>query len=253
MKNIHLRSQVFISLFALVFAVACSSSRPEGKTEAEILYKEAQALVEDGKYLMATEKLNTLKAQHPYSYFAKYAELLLADVLFAQENYAEASAAYILFRDFHPKFERIEYVIWKIAESFQKQLPSTHDRDLSTGLEAIKYYREIADKYPSGEYAPQARNKVIECENMLRDKEKYIADFYFKTEVYDSARYRYLDIIKNQKDPELLSHSMARVVEASYLLKEYKACKNYYASYKGKVQGDSAETLEHYGTLCAEM
>jgi len=94
----------------LVFS--CASEKPEGKTEAEVLFKEAKILMDDGRYIMATEKLNLLRSQYPYSFFATPAELMLADILYLQENYVEAAAAYILFRDFHPKSTDIEYVIF---------------------------------------------------------------------------------------------------------------------------------------------
>ncbi|MFT6604810.1 MAG: outer membrane protein assembly factor BamD, partial [Bacteriovoracaceae bacterium] len=129
---------IALFLFASLFLASCSSTRPSGKTEAEVLYKEAQMLVDDGRYLMATEKLNSLRSQFPYSYFATHAELLQADILFDQENFVEAAAAYILFKDFHPRHKKISYVVWRIAESFNNQRPASYDRDLSPLYEAIK-------------------------------------------------------------------------------------------------------------------
>src|SRR5690606_9943092 len=175
MKMIH------ITFFAaLMFLVACSTPRPQGETEAEVIFKEAQALVDDGRYLLATEKLNTVRSKFPYSFYATHAELLLADVQFKQENYTEAAASYILFRDFHPKHEKSDYVLWKIAESFYNQLPDTYDRDLSAANESIKYYREMLRIYPNSQYSQNAQEKINRCEQLLRDKEQYIADFYFK-------------------------------------------------------------------------
>ena len=86
---------------------ACSSDKPKGRTEAEVLFKEAEDLVKSERYILATEKLNTIKTQHPYSFYATPAELLQADVLYMQESFVESAAAYLLFRDFHPKHEKI--------------------------------------------------------------------------------------------------------------------------------------------------
>src|SRR5690606_2736481 len=151
---------IFIALFLLS---SCSTPRPEGETEAEVIYKEAQALVEDGRYLLATERLNTLRSKFPYSFFATHAELLLADVQFLQENYTEAAASYILFRDFHPKHEKKDYVLYKIAESFYQQLPDTFDRDLTAANEAIRYYRELLKGGKKSEYAQSAQDKINRC------------------------------------------------------------------------------------------
>lgn len=241
--------KVLFLVMAIVFC-SCSSQRPGGKTEAEVLYKEALALVEDGKYILATEKLNTLKSEHPYSYYASPAELLLADILFAQENYAEASAAYILFRDFHPKHERIEYVIWRIGESFFNQLPPTYDRDLSSGLDAVRYYQEILNRFPKSEYTKAAKERIHYCNEMRRAKERYIADFYYKTDVYDAARYRYIAIVNETKDQELRGHAIMRILETSYLLGEYKQCLSYYQKYRGLVKNYYVDEINRYQDLC---
>ncbi|MEX1099820.1 MAG: outer membrane protein assembly factor BamD, partial [Bacteriovoracaceae bacterium] len=141
---------IFFTLFILV---GCATEKPEGKTAAEVLYKEAQNLMDDGRYLLATEKLNQLKNQYPYSFYATPAELLQADILFEQENYVEAAAAYLLFKDFHPKHDKMPYVIFKIAESYFEQIPDTFDRDLQPAFEAIKYFKELVFRFPSSDHS----------------------------------------------------------------------------------------------------
>lgn len=230
----------FLGIFYLL--VSCSSKSPEGKTAAEVLYKEAKELVDAGRYLLATEKLNTIKSQYPYSYYATHAELMQADVLFLQENYVESAAAYLLFRDFHPKHEKIVYVIWRTAESYFKQLPSTFDRDLASAYEAIKYYTEIIEKYSNSEFFKMAESKRDECNSMLNSKEKYIADFYFKTKVYGAARFRYLKNISEKRDSSLVRHSMVRVVESSLKLKAYDECLTYAQEYEN-LQDDTLDEV----------
>lgn len=191
------------SLIYLIFVLlltACSTKRPEGSTEAEILYKEARELITKSRYIQATEKLNQIRSQYPYSYYATHSELLQADVLFLQENYAEAASAYILFRDFHPKYSEMGYVIFKISESFYQQLPATFDRDLSMGVEAIKYYNELLLNYSNTEYVKEARSRIAKIEDMLDKKEIYIADFYFRTKDFSAAKTRYEEILKNIKN-----------------------------------------------------
>lgn len=58
-----------------------------------------------------------------------------------------------------------------------------------------------------------------------KNKEKYIADFYFKTKVYDAARFRYENILTDFRDPELRSHAVLRIFEASENLGEPQYCK----------------------------
>lgn len=238
-------SKIFIFLFLLTF-ISCSTSRPTGSTEAEVMYKEALELIEEERYLLATEKLNALRSQYPYSYYATHAELLQADVLFLQENYVEAAAAYILFRDFHPKHKKLSYVIWRIAQSYYNQLPSTFDRDLSAAHEAIKYLKEVLTLFPNSEYAPEARLKIKESQELLESKQRYIADFYFKTGDYQSARHRYIYIINNFSSEGLVNHSILRVLESSYRIGALDECKSYYNKYKEKLTENQSNLEKLY-------
>jgi outer membrane protein assembly factor BamD len=213
---LNLRRIFIIALSILV--VSCATKRPTGSTEAEILFKEAKELVEKSRYIQATEKLNALRSQYPYSFYATHAELMQADILFAQENYAESAAAYILFRDFHPKYSELGYVVYRISESFYRQLPETFDRDLSAGIEAIKYFEELLQTYPSTEYVKDAQKRIDQIQDMIEKKEIYIADFYFKTKDYFAAKARYEDILKTLKNESERPRIVARVEESSKLI-----------------------------------
>lgn len=209
-----------IIAFVLFFSLfSCSTERPKGATEAEILFKEAKDLISKSRYIQATEKLNAIRSQYPYSFYATPAELLQADVLFAQESYAEAASAYILFRDFHPKYNEISYVVFRISESFYRQLPTTFDRDLSAGVEAVKYYNELLQNYANTEYVKDASVRIAQIEAMLEKKQIYIADFYFKTKDYEAAKARYEEILKSIKDTTEIARITARIQEADKLIK----------------------------------
>lgn len=215
MKIIH-----FLLISLTVFCLSCATKRPEGNTEAEILFKEAKSLIDKSRYIQATEKLNVIRSQYPYSFYATHAELLQADILFAQESYAEAASAYILFRDFHPKYSELGYVIYRISESFYRQLPSTFDRDLSAGIEATKYFHELLQSYPNTEYTKEAQARIEQIETMLEQKEIYIADFYFKTKDYSAAKNRYEEILKSLKNETEKARITARIEESSKLMNE---------------------------------
>ncbi len=237
-------------LILFFFILSCSSDKPKGRTEAEVLFKEAQELVESERYILATEKLNSIKTQHPYSFYATPAELLQADVLYLQESYVEAAAAYLLFRDFHPKHEKIAYVIYRIAESFYKQIPDTIDRDLEPALEAVKYYDEVVQKYPDSSYRIDAEGRIANAKKMLRQKDLYIADFYFKTELYSPARYWYLDILENHQDEETRKHAMFRTIKASLELKEGQTCLDYIEKFYQLVDKDSQKEIKSIKKKC---
>jgi outer membrane protein assembly factor BamD len=245
--------KLLISFLVVFILYGCSSDKPQGRTEAEILFKEAQELMQAERYILAIEKLNVIKTQHPYSFYATPAELMQADILFLQENYIEAAAAYLLFRDFHPRHEKIAYVIFRIGESFYKQIPETIDRDLSSALEAIKYFEEVVQKYAETSYKSDAQKLIKKAKKMLRQKDLYIADFYFKTENYSPARYWYLDILDHHQDTKTRSHAMLRTILSSANLKEWQACLDYIEKFGQTLDKQALSTIESTKINCQKQ
>ncbi len=233
-----------------LLVIACSSDKPKGRTEAEVLFKEAEELIKAERFILATEKLNTIKTQHPYSFYATPAELLQADVLYMQESYVEAAAAYLLFRDFHPRHEKIPYVVFRIAEAFYKQIPDTIDRDLEPAMEAIKYYEEVVQKYGDSSYKKESLAKINKAKKMLREKDQYIADFYFKTHQFAPARYWYLDILENHQDKKTRNHAMSRTIIASYKLKEWQPCLDYIEKFYQLVDKEALNEIKSIKKIC---
>ena len=66
--------------------------------------------------------------------------------------------------------------------------------------DAIKYYEYILANYPNSEYEKDAKARILYIKKMQEDKEKYVADFYFKTKDYDAAVFRYKNIFGRGDD-----------------------------------------------------
>lgn len=151
----------------------------------------------------------------------------------------------MLFKDLHPNDEKIPYVLFKLAESYYQQVPSTHDRDLANAVKAISLFEELKALYPQNEYLKDVDKKIKKCKSHLRKKEQYIADFYFKTDVFLAAKIRYLRILRLYKnDPDavdMINHSILRIVESTHNLKEYKRCLKYGGHFKRLLRSQDRE------------
>ncbi len=79
---------------------------------------------------------------------------------------------------------------------------------------------------------------------MIRDKEQYIADFYFKTEVFEAARWRYLNILENFKEDDLVKHSMERIILSSYKMKDYEKCDLFAKKYSPALKEKSSKLAD---------
>ncbi|MEW6056023.1 MAG: outer membrane protein assembly factor BamD [Bdellovibrionota bacterium] len=189
---------LWLSFLVLGFSqlFGCSGKEiDEGNVQE--LYTDAEDDIKDKRYLLALDKLKTIKNKFPYSHLATQAKLRIADVYFAEENFIEAASAYESFRDMHPKHEKADYVIFQIGESYFNQLPGTVDRDITGASKSIEAYRELLTLYPKSQYADQAKQHLAEAHEKLAGKEQYVADFYFKRDMFDSAAARY-EKITNQ-------------------------------------------------------
>jgi outer membrane protein assembly factor BamD len=181
-----------------------NSSTPDGA------FAIAEEFDKSERFEEAIRRYTEVKNKFPYSNFAIRSELAIADVYYKQESYAEAQVAYQAFRELHPKYEKADYVQYRIGLSFFNQLPSTIDRDLTLANDTILNLSDLIKKYPNSEYIKDATEKRTAAIKMQAEKEEYIADFYFKREIYDSALGRYEGLYKNFKALGFDAKALAR-------------------------------------------
>jgi len=208
MKNIF----NILLLSCLYLFVSCSSTEIEGTTEAETLFNDIKSNYNGKRYLLALEKISSFRSKYPYSFYVTEVELLRANIYYEQENYLEAVDAYLSFRDFHPNYENLDEIEWRISESFFKQLPEGVDRDITPALSAIDSYQDLIRKFPNSNYIEKAKERVVRLEKMLEDKELYIADFYYRTADYQSASYRYRKVLSTSRSDDVIKTSLERAV-----------------------------------------
>jgi outer membrane protein assembly factor BamD len=170
--------------------LACSGKKIDDSNPQE-LFKDAEEDAQDKRYIMALDKFKSLKNKFPYSHLATQAKLRIADVYFDEESFVEAAGAYESFRDMHPKHEKADYVMFRIGESYFNQLPGGVDRDLGPASKAIDAFRELLSLYPQSSFVGDAKKHLEEATEKLSGKERYVADFYFAREMFDSAAMRY--------------------------------------------------------------
>lgn len=196
---VRLSGTLLTSLLLFLSLSACSTMDKKSDTP-EGAFSIAEEFDKDERYEEAVRRYTEVKNKFPYSNFATKAELAIADVYFKQESYPEAQVSYQTFRELHPKHPQIDYVLFRIGMSYYNQLPSSLDRDLSIAQEVVLSFDELLKNFPSSQYVKEAAEKRLATLKMLAGKEEYIANFYFKREMFDSALARYeLIISKYQK------------------------------------------------------
>lgn len=244
----------FFLIFFSVLLLSCSSSdkKKSGK-EAQNLYNEAVTLKQKKRYTLALERLDELQLQHPYTGLITPAELLRGEILFAQKLYEESAGAFSLFKDLHPRHRQLDYVYWMLAESFRHQLPRTHDRDLGSAYQAINFYEALIRRFPSSDYVASAREQITVCERMLLNKERSIADFYFKTKKYQAAHTRYLKLFRLTQDASFAGQALTGMMKSSLAVKDREQCLQNYQQYLEQVATTQKPMIDSLHQKCVQL
>lgn len=184
-------------LCAYTFMVAgCSTTETRDASTPEGAFQIAEDLAKDERYEEAIAKFGDIKNKFPYSRFATMSELKIADLHYDRESYVEAQSAYQLFKEFHPKHPQSDYVTFRLAMSYFKQLPPTIDRDLTLADKAVLYFDEVINSFGDSQYVKESKENREAALKMQAQKEMYVADFYAKRKFYDSALKRYEAVLK---------------------------------------------------------
>lgn len=224
-----LRTKILKLLFILMFSnfvLSCASDEKNADTP-EAAFKIAKDYDDNERYLIAIQRYTDVKNKFPYSSYATEAELAIADVHFKNEDYPEAQITYQNFRELHPKHPKIDYVIYRTGMSYFLQLPETIDRDITLANDAIYSFNELIKKFPSSQHLSEAKENRQKAFVMLNEKELYIADFYFKQKLYDSATLRYIGSYRKFQEFGLQPRSLAGVIRSSAKLNDSEKLKTY--------------------------
>lgn len=223
---------------------ACSTVEKNSNTP-EGAFAVAEEFDKGERYEEAVRHYTEVKNKFPYSNYATRAELAIADVHFKQESYAEAQVSYQMFKDMHPTHPRIDYVQYRLGMSYFNQLPTSIDRDLSLANDTILAFSDLIRKYPNSEYVKEATEKRTATIHMLAEKEEYIADFYYKREIWLSALNRYENLYKTYGDLGFDKKALTRAVVCAEKLNEKSKAQKYAdileEKYPGSAEARKAE------------
>ncbi|NLY41945.1 MAG: outer membrane protein assembly factor BamD [Desulfovibrionales bacterium] len=166
---------------------------------AQELFENAKNEMQDKNYPSAIESLSKLNDRYPFSPYALTARLMLGDAYFLNKQYLEAIDVYEEFLNMHPRNEKVDYVLFQIGVS---KFNTHHSIDLpQTQLaSAIESFQRIINSYPQSQYAEQAHEYITKCRKLLAEHEIYVAEYYFKAQLYKAAWMRFSYIVDTYSD-----------------------------------------------------
>lgn len=180
----------FVLLF---FYLGCSSATLD-ENDPRALLKDAEEEIKTNHYIIAIEKLKKIKNKFPYSQYSIEAQLRIADVYYIQESFTEAAIAYETFYELHPKHSKADYALFRAGKSYFNDTPKEVAKDLTTAKKSWELYSELSKNFKESPKISEAKKDTEAIRELLAEKDLYIADFYYKRNLFESSKSRYAKI-----------------------------------------------------------
>ena len=180
------------------------------------LYTFGKDTLDKGRYTAAAAIFDEVERQHPYSIWARRAQLMSAFSYYAAGEYQEAIGAAQRFLSLHPGNKDADYAYYLIAVSYYEQIEDV-ERDQAITRQALAALDELIRRYPESRYAADARLKVDLARDHLAGKEMTIGRFYQERREYIAALSRFENVVDNFDTTSHAPEALHRMVE-SYLL-----------------------------------
>ena len=220
-------SNIILTLCALIILSGCGPGKdqidPTADWSVEKFYLEARAELDDGNYLTAIEYYETLESRFP---FGKYAMQAQIDVAYAYFKFDEPDSAFTALDRFiklHPRHPAVDYAYYlKGLVNFQRggtildhivaRDLSEFDRDLL--LRAYNDFKLLTQRFPSSEYATDARKRMIFLRNELARSDFKIANYYATREAWVAVTGRTRFILLNYEGTEVIKRTLELQLKA---------------------------------------
>ena len=185
--------------------------------DVESLYQAAKDRLDRGDLKVAAALFDEVERQHPYSPWARRAQLMSSFTYYAQRDYPKAIQNASRFLSIHPGNKDAPYAYYLIGISYYEQI-SDVQRDQQITTQARQALQEVVRRYPRSEYASDARLKIDLLNDHLAGKEMEIGRFYQRSGRWLAADIRFQNVIENHQDTSHTPEALYRLAETSLAL-----------------------------------
>src|ERR1700712_361242 len=186
MRIIQSRSLALALIPTLVLPVAGCAGRGGGLKKGDVpyiardvgtLYSLAKRRLDQGRYKEAAVLFDEVERQHPYSIWARRAQLMSAFSYYMDQGYTESIQSAQRFISVHPGNRDAPYAYYLVALGYYEQIADV-TRDQKITQQAQDALGELVRRYPNSKYAADARLKIDLVRDHLAGKEMEIGRFY---------------------------------------------------------------------------
>jgi len=182
------------------------------ETPVEVLYNRALDELMSGIYRNAAAMFDEVERQHPYSVWARRAMLMSAYAQYLDGSYDLSILSAERFLALHPGNSNAPYANYLIAICYYEQI-SDVGRDQKMTELALARLTEVARRYPSTQYARDARLKIDLTRDHLAGKEMAIGRYYANKGQHVAAINRFRNVVIAYETTTHVPEALHRLVE----------------------------------------
>jgi outer membrane protein assembly factor BamD len=190
---------ILIVLPALLLTSACTKSKYKltGNESDEQAVQKCIELSEKKKFEQAIECFEIFKSRYPDSTHALDTELQIADNYYQKKEWQLAAESYSLYAKLHPNSPKSDYAYYRAGLAYQKQLPKSVDRDMTSLDKAEDNFAMVFRRFPDSPYAQMAQVEYDVIRARGAEKNIYVGKFYYKFGEYRAAIPRFLIVLQD--------------------------------------------------------
>jgi len=223
MHNVSRTASLLAAAFSMVSLSACAAlqgSRTKADTryvarDVNTLYNAGWDRMRQRNYRAAAVIFDEVERQHPYSVWARRAQLMSAFNYYAAADHTKSIESARRFLSIHPGNRDAPYALYLIALNYYEQI-SDVTRDQAVTRQALESLGEVVRRYPGTPYADDARIKVDLVRDHLAGKEMEIGRFYQRRRQWLAAVVRFRAVIDDYQTTSHAPEALMRLTE-SYL------------------------------------
>lgn len=212
-----------IASFSLLLAACSSSQVQEPDLPEHAYYEKAQQAFAEDLPATAAKNLQDLDSRYPFGEFSTRAELDLIYAQYESGDYISAHSTAERFIKNHPDHDAIDYAYYMRALSTYVGSQSLIQRYLDTdpsktdSKELQKAFREMGDflhRYPTSDYAPDAKARMIYLRNTIARHELQVARYYLKRKAPLSALRRSQAVVEHYPSSTSVEEALAISIQS---------------------------------------
>jgi outer membrane protein assembly factor BamD len=223
----------FLLLLVSLLLTACwpfggkKHGENDQNSSEQVLYRSAQSSLHGANYDDAIKKLQKLEARFPFGRYAEQAQLELIYSNYMAFKMDAATSAADRFIRLHPQHPNVDYAYYmKGLTAFNENrglldrfsIADIYDRDPTSSRKAFADFADLIQRFPSSQYAPDARQRMIYLRNLLAHYEVNVARFYMRRGAYVAAANRARNVVEHYSQSQSTADALAILVEANWRL-----------------------------------